>query len=58
MGFGLFYMPDDNPVTILIFGYIILGIAENVLQFYFKKKGRAEESIRWNEEEVIVQEYF
>lgn len=58
IGFGLFYVLDDNPLTFLIYGYIFLGIAEIILQLYYKKKGRAEESIGWDEEEIIVQKYF
>lgn len=58
LGFGLLYVLNDNPLNVMSFGYVFVGIGEISLQLYNQKKGRAEESISWNEEEVIVQELF
>lgn len=52
------YFLNDEPVSFLIFGYIFIGISEISLQLYYKKKGRAEGSISWDEKQVIVQELF
>ncbi|MCM4159788.1 hypothetical protein FHG64_15685 [Antarcticibacterium flavum] len=59
LGVGLIYiLVNDKPLNVMSFLYFIVGIGEISLQFFYLKKGRAEESIFWNEEVIIVQELF
>jgi hypothetical protein len=52
------YFLNDEPISFLIFGYFFVAIGEISLQLYYKKKGRVEESISWDNDLVIVQELF
>lgn len=58
LGFGLVYVLNEDILNVMSFGYLVVGIGEISLQLYYQKKGRAEKSISWSKEEVIVQELF